>query len=76
VAQSNFGWPLDDFKAYCSRKLKEFELIAADEKPWSRHGSTRYLWDEESVSRAVDYVLEGQGADLPRGLLPDGRGSG
>ena len=33
-----------------------------DSKVWSRHGSTRYLWDADGLRRAVDYVLEGQDA--------------
>ena len=32
---------------------------------WARHGSTRYLWNEEDVLAVRDYVLNHQGADLP-----------
>ena len=28
---------------------------------WSKHGSTRYLWDRPSLDAAVDYVLNQQG---------------
>ena len=41
-----------------------FELNRCDgrsRKRWSRHGSTRYLWTEEEVVSAVNYVLFGQG---------------
>lgn len=52
---------------------------------WSRHGSTRYLWKDESLEAACRYVREGQGGELPKevlasslsdlgGPLPDGRG--
>jgi REP element-mobilizing transposase RayT len=52
---------MDSFKAYATRKLREQGILASDVKPWSRHGSTPYLWTEEDVARAVDYVLNGQG---------------
>ena len=41
-----------------------FELNRCDgrrRKRWSRHGSTRYLWREDEVVSAVNYVLFGQG---------------
>jgi len=33
--------------------------------PWADKGSNRRLWNQQSVARAVDYVLYGQGDDLP-----------
>jgi REP element-mobilizing transposase RayT len=54
---------LDALKAYATRKLRERNLIAAKVKPWVRHGSTRYLWKEWHVEKAVAYVLYGQGED-------------
>ena len=29
-------------------------------EPWSRHGSNPYLWTEEELARAIEYVLYGQ----------------
>jgi len=55
---------MDSFKAYATRKLRNQGVLARDVKPWSRHGSTPYLWTEEDVAGAVDYVLNGQG-DAP-----------
>jgi REP element-mobilizing transposase RayT len=52
---------MSTFKAYATRRLREANLIHATLKPWSRHGSTRYLWTEEQVSEAVEYVMFGQG---------------
>jgi hypothetical protein len=46
-------------KAYASRRLNEAEMDTPDRKRWARHGSTRWLWDEESVSSAI------QGSDSP-----------
>ena len=52
---------MDSFKAYATRKLREAGLLGRDVKPWARHGSTPYLWTEEQVQRAIDYVINGQG---------------
>ena len=56
---------LQAFQAYATRKLREKGLLPRTVKPWSRHGSTPYLWKEKHVARAIDYVLNGQGHDLP-----------
>ena len=56
---------LQAFQAYATRKLREKGLLARNVKPWSRHGSTPYLWKERHVARAIDYVLNGQGDELP-----------
>ena len=63
----NAGAPermMDSFKAYATRALRSAKLIELDRKPWSRHGSTRYLWAEYQIATAVDYVLNGQGDEL------------
>jgi REP element-mobilizing transposase RayT len=31
---------------------------------WTKHGSTRYLWDRTSVISALDYVMNGQGTPM------------
>jgi len=54
---------LDAFKAYATRKLRGMGLISTRTKPWVRHGSTRYLWKERHVEKAIEYVLYGQGDD-------------
>ena len=51
----------DSFKVYATRKLREENLLSREVKPWSRHGSTPYLWTEEQLQRAIDYVINGQG---------------
>jgi REP element-mobilizing transposase RayT len=56
---------LEALKAYATRKLREAGLISASTKPWVRHGSTRYLWKERHVEKAMHYVLYGQGDDPP-----------
>ena len=52
---------MDSFKAYATRKLREADLLCQGVKLWARHGSTPYLWTEEEVQRAIDYVVNGQG---------------
>lgn len=63
-----FGAPgkvLNAFKANCTRELRAAGLVEGDQQVWSRGGSRRYLWKPAHVNGAVDYVLHGQGDDLP-----------
>ena len=53
------------FQAYATRALRKKGLLEKNVKPWSRHGSTPYLWKEKHVAAAIDYVLNGQGDELP-----------
>jgi hypothetical protein len=73
---------MNDCKAYASRRLTEAGLDDQERRRWTRHGSTRYIWDEDSLHNAVDYVLNRQGAPMQTyydaetlGPLPNGRGS-
>jgi len=56
----------EQFKAWCTRKLKEWQRVhAPPEEPirtkwWTERGSDRFLNDEESLEDAIHYVLEGQ----------------
>lgn len=68
VVVSNSATPermMDSFKAYATKELRRNGLAGRDQKVWSRHGSTRYLWSNEHISAAVDYVVNGQGDELP-----------
>jgi REP element-mobilizing transposase RayT len=56
---------LNAFKANATRILREGRLWLYEFSPWVRKGSKRKLWSEQSVARAIDYVLYGQGNDLP-----------
>jgi hypothetical protein len=55
---------LSDFKAYSTRafRLRFGEVLRRHY--WTHHGSTRYLWNQENVNAAIDYVLNGQGARM------------
>ena len=68
IVTGNSGKPermMDSFKAYSTKALRNAGLIGEGFKPWSRHGSTRYLWTDEHIAKAVDYVVNGQGGELP-----------
>jgi REP element-mobilizing transposase RayT len=55
---------LIDLKSYASRALVKSGLETSDRPKWAKHGSTRWLWEEDELHRAIDYVLNGQGADM------------
>jgi len=52
---------MNDFKSWSTRRLREAGLISAQSPVWSRHGSTRYLWDDRAITEASHYVAESQG---------------
>ena len=56
---------LNAFKANATRQLREDGLWAHSFSPWADKGSKRSLWNERSVAKAIDYVVNGQGDDLP-----------
>ena len=53
------------FKANATRQMRQDSCWRHDYSPWAEKGSKRYLWNERSVARAIDYVLYGQGDELP-----------
>jgi REP element-mobilizing transposase RayT len=48
-------------KAYASRALNQRAIDHPDRSRWARHGSTLYLWGQESTQRAINYVVRQQG---------------
>src|SRR5262249_40856381 len=44
-------------KSYASRALNHLGLDGTDRKRWTRHGSTRYLWRDDDVIHAIEYVV-------------------
>jgi hypothetical protein len=54
---------MGQFKSWATRRLREAGL-RGEERVWTREGSTRHLFTQESVARAVKYVMEGQGEEL------------
>lgn len=59
---------MNAFKAYATRRLRADKLAEPDAKVWTRHGSTRYLWDSAGSQQAVDYVTRLQ--DKPESQIP------
>ena len=47
---------MNSMKTWCTRRLREAGQIPPDVKPWSRHGSTRWLWSEDELREACAYV--------------------
>ncbi|KTD79219.1 transposase [Legionella waltersii] len=52
---------MNTIKAYASRQLNESPLDISRMNRWTRHGSTRYLWEEEEVEATIHYVVHEQG---------------
>ena len=58
---------MNDCKIYATRALKTEQDRKIPPKIWTRHGSTRYLWDAHELSNAVRYVREQQGEIMAYG---------
>ena len=56
---------LNALKANATRRMRETGCWKDALSPWSDKGTKRYLWNEQSLARAIDYVLNGKGDDLP-----------
>ena len=56
---------LTAFKANVTRQMRHDGCWRHEYSPWAEKGSKRHLWNERSVARAIDYVLYGQGDELP-----------
>ncbi len=56
---------LNACKSNATRRMRETGRWQSTTSPWADKGSKRYLWNEQSIARAVDYVINGQGDDLP-----------
>jgi REP element-mobilizing transposase RayT len=56
---------LTPFKANSTKQMRQDGCWLQDSTPWAEKGSKRYLWNERSVAQAIEYVLYGQGDELP-----------
>ncbi len=56
---------LNDWKSYSPRRLREIGEWHFSHSPWLDKGSRRFLWTEEHIERATEYVTNGQGGPLP-----------
>lgn len=55
---------MSDFKAWCTRRLRESEHVGPRQDVWADHGSTQYVWSEQELLRVLEYVENGQGPPL------------
>jgi REP element-mobilizing transposase RayT len=55
---------MNEFKSYASRELNRLNRDGPDRKRWARHGSTRWLWNDQDVQKAIQYVIEEQGEPM------------
>lgn len=51
---------MNAFKAWATRRLREAGIASANQRVWSRHGSTVYLFRPENMAEKVRYVLDAQ----------------
>jgi len=56
---------LGAYKGNATRWLRQDGLWKYEHSPWAEKGSKRKLWNEKQVQAAIEYVLHGQGPDLP-----------
>jgi REP element-mobilizing transposase RayT len=59
------GSALNAFKANATRQMRQDGVWPHSTSPWVAGGSKRYLWNQRSISRALDYVINGQGGPIP-----------
>ncbi|HSW94430.1 MAG TPA: transposase [Gammaproteobacteria bacterium] len=55
---------MNTIKAYASRRLNELKIDKDRLKRWTRHGSTRYLWNQPEVEATIQYVVHEQGEPM------------
>ena len=55
---------LGTLKGRASLRLTRAGLDQTCRKRWTRHGSTKYLWLDEDVDLAIEYVVERQGEKM------------
>lgn len=55
---------MTQLKSAASRCLNERGFDDKTRKRWARHGSTRTLFNQDSVKEAIRYVLDGQGEHM------------
>jgi hypothetical protein len=55
---------MNEFKSNSSRALNQMTGGEPGRKRWARHGSTRWLWKDEDVLHALQYVADEQGEPM------------
>ncbi len=65
-AQASSGRVLGDLKSYSTRRMRCDKNWTEDHSPWVDKGSKRNLWNSDHIWHACEYVVNGQGDELPR----------
>ena len=55
---------MNEFKSYASRELNCLGSDSPNRRRWARHGSTRWLWKDQDVRKAIQYIVEEQGEPM------------
>jgi Transposase IS200 like len=55
---------MNDLKSAASFRLNRALPLDRARPYWARHGSTRYVWDDEQLGTVIDYVLNRQGEPM------------
>jgi REP element-mobilizing transposase RayT len=55
---------MSDFKAWCSRRLREQFNENKNRKHWSEHGSTKYAWRMDQLEAWIEYTVTHQGEPM------------
>jgi REP element-mobilizing transposase RayT len=56
---------LNALKANATRQMRRDGYWNQSHSPWVDKGSRRNLWNQRSIDRAIDYIINGQGEELP-----------
>jgi REP element-mobilizing transposase RayT len=62
---------MNELKSYASRELNHLGSDGANRKRWARHGSTRWLWNDQDVRTAIQYVGREQGEPMALFIADD-----
>jgi REP element-mobilizing transposase RayT len=62
---------MEDYKAYCTRRLREAGFEPGRRHRWTEGGSKRYLWNSEQLQPAIRYVLVDQGEWMEVFVAPE-----
>jgi REP element-mobilizing transposase RayT len=57
---------LNALKANATRMLKASGHWLLPHSPWADKGSCRWIWNEHGIANAIEYVVNGQGGELPK----------
>jgi len=64
TAHHNAKRTMTALKANATRAMRDAGCWRSDLSPWARGGSTKYLWTDEELAKAIAYVLYEQGEPL------------